>query len=304
MGTEFKVTIWPGEAEPAEANRILGEVLDELGRLEKQISSWLPDSETSRLNRAAGWESVPVSKEMDQLLRRSRHWSEKTGGAFDITGGPLFELWEEARSRGLPPSQGEIDQRRALVGMENVRVENGNARLEAAGMKIGFGAIGKGFAADRAADFLEARGITNFLIDAGGDVLARGNNGDRPWHVAIRDPRRKGSFLAGFEAVDCAIATSGDYERYFELNGKRYSHLLDLRTGRPGGSRASVTVIARSAADADALATALFIMKPEEGIALVESLPEMDAILVDQSGSRRLSSGLTMSGDKLTVGWQ
>ena len=116
--------------------------------------------------------------------------------------------------------------------------------------------------------------------------------------------RGKDSFLAGLEAEDCAIATSGDYERYFELGGKRYSHLLDLRTGRPAETLTSVTVIARSATDADALATALFVMKPAAGIALVESLPEMDALIIDQAGKRHLSSGLTLEDERLTVAWQ
>ena len=300
MGTEFKVTIWAPEDKSQIALQALGEVFEELAGLEKRISSWMPDSETTRINSNAGQKAVPVGSELKQLLSRSLHWSRKTDGAFDVSGGPLFELWEQARERGVLPSQEEVDACRALTGYRHIELTGGSVRLEQVGMELGFGAIGKGFAADRAAAFLESKELSNFIVDAGGDLLVRGRRGDRSWNVAVRHPR-SAEFLARLENDNCAIATSGDYERYFVINGQRYSHMLDLRTGWPAGHLNSVTVITRSAADADALATALFVMDASRSMDLVESLPDVEALLVDENGKVALSTGLHLQGDRLRL---
>ncbi|HJM62442.1 MAG TPA: FAD:protein FMN transferase [Roseibacillus sp.] len=300
MGTEFKVTIWAPPDKSGIAAQALGEVFDELAGLEKRISSWQADSETTRVNASAGQSAVPIGVELEDLLNRSLHWARKTGGAFDVSGGPLFALWEEARERGTLPSQEEIDACRALIGYQHIRMTDGRVRLQKAGMELGFGAIGKGFAADRAAAFLESKGLSNYIIDAGGDLLVKGRRGDRSWHVGVRHPRGE-EFLARLEGGDCAIATSGDYERYFIVDGQRYSHILDLRSGLPAKRLTSVTVIASSTADADALATALFVMDASRGLELVEEQPEVDAIFVDDNGKITLSTGLHLQGDRLRL---
>ena len=151
------------------------------------------------------------------------------------------------------PARKDVDSHRSLTGSRHVLVGNGGVHLATPGMKLGFGGIGKGFAADRVAATLESKGLSNFLIDAGGDLLVRGRCGDRPWHVAVRHPRHRG-FLALLEAADCAIATSGDYERFFVAEGTRYSHILDLRTGWPANHLTGVTVIARSATASPSIA--------------------------------------------------
>ncbi|MDP6931228.1 MAG: FAD:protein FMN transferase [Planctomycetota bacterium] len=302
MGTEFKMTIWAPKEKSEVAAQALGDVFDELAELEQRISSWQPDSETSRVNRNAGNEAVPVGTELQQLLSRSLHWAGETDGAFDVSGGPLFELWEQARERGVLPSQEEIDACRALTGHERIDLRNGKVRLQKAGMKLGFGAIGKGFAADQAAIYLQSKGLSNYIIDAGGDLLVKGWRGDRPWSLAVRHPRGD-EFLARLESDDCAVTTSGDYERFTVINGQRYSHILNLRSGRPATDLTSVTVIARSATDADALATALFVMDAPRGLAFVESLPEVEAILMDAKGETILSKGLRLQGDRLTLEW-
>ena len=189
------------------------------------------------------------------------------------------------------------------MAYRHIELTGGSVRLKKAGMKLGFGAIGKGFAADRAAAFLQSKGLSNFIIDAGGDLLVKGRRGDRSWNVAVRHPRG-GEFLARLELGDFAIATSGDYERYFVVDGRRYSHILDLRSGWPAEHLTSVTVIARSAADADALATALFVMGVASGMDLVESLPDVEAIIADDDGKITLSSGLRLQGDRLRLDWQ
>jgi thiamine biosynthesis lipoprotein len=274
--------------------------MNELAELESLISSWKPGSDTARVNEAAGTGPVQVGHDLVELLNHSLDWTEKTGGAFDVTGGPLFELWEQARERGRLPSGREVKTGLTLTGGRYVEVEDHSVFLQHSGMKLGFGAIGKGFAADRLAATLEAKGFTNFLIDAGGDLLVRGRCGDRSWQVAVRHPREQ-DFLARLEATDCAVATSGDYQRFFAVEGKRYSHIVDLRTGWPATHLTGVTVIAGSATDADALATALFVMEPTEGIALIESLPKVEAILVGEDGNLTLSGGLQMRGNELTI---
>ncbi len=302
MGTEFKVTIWAPKERAEVAAQALGDVFDELASLEKLISSWQPESETSRVNSMAGKEAVPVGPELQQLLGLSLHWARETGGAFDVSGGPLFELWEQACEREILPSQDEIDACRALTGYERIDLHKGTVHLRKAGMKLGFGAIGKGFAADRVAAYLQSKGLSDYIIDAGGDLLVKGSRGDRAWSLAVRHPRGE-EFLARLESDDCAIATSGDYERFTVIDGQRYSHILDLRSGRPARDLTSVTVIAKSAANADALATALFVMSVPQGLVFVESHPEVEAILVDINGEVSLSKGLRLQGDRLNLEW-
>ncbi len=298
MGTLFEISIWArtGE-EPIAADAAL-EALDLISALEKRISSWDADSETAAISRAAGGEAVTASRDLKELLSESIHWARRMNGAFDVTGGPLFELWERARERGKLPSESEVRARHELVGCDKVHFEGDAIRLARQGMKLGFGAAGKGFAADRVASFLRSRGFPDFIIDAGGDLVVGGTRGDTPWNIAIRRPRRQ-SHLATFEIRDCAIATSGDYERYFTVDDVRYSHIVDLQTGWPARGLTSVTVIAPRGVAADALATALGVMGVEEGLTLVETLPDVEALLVEEDGTVRLSSGLELSGGSL-----
>ena len=298
MGTVFEVSVWAPATREPDAAETLGEALDLVAAIERRVSSWDPQSETSAVNRAAAGRPTRIGPELAQLLAASLDWSERTGGAIDITGSPLFELWNHARQTGVLPTDEEIDAARRLVGYRKVHLTEDTVVLAEPGMKIGFGAVGKGFAADRAATFLRGRGFSNFIIDAGGDVVVSGSRGGTPWHVAIRNPRR-GEFLGVYGATDCAIATSGDYERFAMIGGVRYSHILDLRTGRPARGLSSVTVIAQNGTDADALATALFVMGADEGLAFVESLPGVESLMVEEGGAVRLSKGLRLAEGRL-----
>jgi len=294
MGAVFEISIWtPTGTEPVAAETAL-EALDRISALERRISSWEEGSETAAINLAAGGEAVAVSPILMELLTSSLHWARYTDGAFDVTGGPLFKLWEQAREGGSLPSESRIRTGLELVGYEQVRLGDGTVRLGSAGMKLGFGAVGKGFAADLAARFLRSHDLPNFIIDAGGDLVVGGTRGGTPWTVAVRHPRRQ-SHLATIEVTDCSIATSGDYERYFTVDEVRYSHIVDLRTGWPVHSLTSVTVIAPRGIASDALATALSVMEVNEGLRLVEALPEVEALLVEDDGTVHLSSGLHLA---------
>ena len=302
MGTTFKISIWAQGEQKKTAAQALGDAFDRIADLEEKISSWKPTSETSALNRAAGGDAITISRELHGLIAASLEWSKRTDGAFDITGGPLFELWEEARSESVLPTPAEVQQRLELVGHRYVNLSDRSARLAKQGMKIGFGAIGKGYAADRAAEFLRSRQLFDFIIDSGGDMVVSGTRGGVSWQVAVRHPRGEG-YLAVISGTDFAVATSGDYERYFVVDGKRYSHILNLRSGWPVSDVAGVTVISKRATDADAIATTLCGLDPEQRMPFVESLPDTEAMIVSAESEIQLSNGLRLEDGVLaTVG--
>ncbi len=300
MGTFFSVEIFFGGRERTQAQRAAGAALDLAARLEERISEWREDSETSALNRGAGGAPLALSADLLELITVSLDWARRTDGAFDVTGGPLFELWEAAREQGRLPDAAEVQARRDLTGCDKLHVADGSARLERPGMKLGFGAIGKGFAADRMAAFLRAGGWRDFIVDAGGNLVLAGARGARPWNIAVRHPREAAPF-ATCRATDCAVATSGDYERFFEANGVRYSHIIDPRTGWPARGLAGVTVFARSGIDADALSTALFVMGLEPGLAFAETQEGVEAVFLAEDGAARLTSGLRLENGELLL---
>lgn len=298
MGTRFSVKVWATRGREQAAAEAIRVALEEAAALEVRISSWRPDSDTSKVNRAAGQAAVAVGADLRELLEISMRWARRTGGAFDVTGGPLFELWTEARGRGELPAEAEIRARLALVGCEMVEVRGDEVRLGRPGMRLGFGSVGKGFAADRTAAGLRARGFRNFIIDAGGDLVFSGTRGGVPWTVGIRHPRQA-DLLATAQLTDCAVATSGDYEQYLIVDGERFGHIVDPRSGWPARGLTSVVVIAPKGADADALATGLFVLGATEGLALVEKISSVEALFIMEGGDVRHSTGLSLADDLL-----
>jgi len=282
------------EGSEGEAEAAVEAALDEASRLEGLISEWRPDSDVGRVNAGAGGGAVAVSAETMELLRQSRVWSERTAGAFDVTWRPLGEVWRiEGSGRVALPESSVLEAARGRVGWRRLELDEGRstARLPEAGMAVGVGAMGKGWAASRAAEALRARGLGRFVINAGGDVVASGcAPGGGPWKVAVTDPAREG-YLGVVLARDVAVMTSGGYEKFIEIDGVRYSHIIDPRSGRPARGVPSVTIIAADGGAADALATAVFVLGVEAGLALVEELAGVEAILVAEDGKVRYSSG-------------
>ncbi|MCP4048071.1 MAG: FAD:protein FMN transferase [Gammaproteobacteria bacterium] len=293
MGTEFAITVWAAAGREPAASKLIAEVFADITELEQQISSWLPNSETSKVNAAAGQAPVTISPELHELLTISIRWARRTEGAFDMTGGPLYELWGEARKQNTLPSAEAIQSVMPVVGYQKVELTDDTVRLPTAEMKLGFGSVGKGYAADRAAEKLLAAGFTNFIIDAGGDLVVSGQRGNTPWSVGIRHPRSN-ELLATTELTDMAIATSGDYEQYLIADGKRLGHIIDPRNGWPVETVASVVVIAEKGADADALATGLFVLGPDKGLALTEKISSAEALFMMGNGVIHHSEGLTI----------
>jgi len=289
MGTRFEIQVVTGS--PARGRRAIEAAYAEIDRLEALLSEWRETSEISELNRNAGHGPFHVGPELYEVLDRSVGVSRTTEGAFDVTFAACGALWS-FRDRRVP-ADAEIDSCLGQVGFERVVLDPNFSTVELPGpaMRVGIAGIGKGYGVDRAVEVLVDHGIDRYIVDGGGDVRVAGANVDRPWRVGIADPRRRGEGYGAVELDRGAIVTSGDYERFFEVDGVRYHHILDPRTGRPASGTAAVTVIATEATEADALATGLFVLGPDRGLALAESLAGVEALFIDAEMVVRRTSG-------------
>ena len=237
-----------------------------------------------------------VAREVITVIQRAQQVARATGGAFDITVGAYRGLWKFDEDKdGTVPDPADVAARLPLVGYRDVRVNlaRNTVQLRRKGMRITLGGIAKGYAVDRAVKLLHRHGFKDFLLQAGGDLYISGRRGDRPWRVGVRDPRGDASTpFALVELEDRTFSTSGDYERSVIVDGVRYHHILDPATGHPAMRCRSVTVLARDAFTADAWSTALFVLGPEKGMALVEKRPDLEAVFVDALSQVHASSGL------------
>lgn len=233
----------------------------EVKRLSHELSEWRDDSPVAAVNAAAGQKAVQVPEELFQVVQAAYQVSVVTDGAFDISFQALGGLWDFKALNPALPDPKEIARRVALVDYRQVQIDPAQHSIKLAkpGMQIGLGGIAKGYIVDRASRVLTAKGFTNHLVNAGGDIYASGTRGDRPWRLAVRNPSDR-SYYATIDLQDRGLATSGNYERFFYIDGQRYHHILDPKTGMPTRGTSSVTVVAGSAQMADAYATAVFVM--------------------------------------------
>ena len=290
MGTSLQITVLGKD--PQVLEEALLEAVKELRRVEDVFTTWRP-SELTRLNDAAGQGPQVVSREQAKLIARALKIGELSGGAFDVTFYSVGKLWDFKATPPKLPNKAEIAAALEKVGWSKVKVDLAASSVELpAGTKIGLGGIAKGYGVDRAMRVIMKRGIRHALVNAGGDLKALGRDRGQPWEVAVRNPRQREQILAVLPVSNVCVVTSGDYERFFEHEGKRYHHILDPRTGYPSQGCISATVTAPDAAFADALATALCVLGPKQGLELVESLPRVEAILVDLDGKVHVSKGL------------
>jgi thiamine biosynthesis lipoprotein len=280
MGTVFEILVV--ETSGARAEAAIGAAFEEVARLEELMSEWRPDSEISRVNAAAGRAAVQVSPEILEILGEARRVSEASGGAFDASWATLRGLWSFGADHGPPPTPTEARARARLIDYRSILVDQASrtVELEKAGMAIGLGGIAKGYALDRAADILRNRGLTSFVLYAGGQVLVAGRRGDRPWRVGVQHPRSPEVYFAYFSPGDGAVSTSGDYEHSYVHEGVRYHHIIDPKTGYPAERSVAVTVIAPRGVSADAWATALFVLGPEAGMAVARRAG-IEALFID-----------------------
>ncbi len=258
----------------------------EIVRLEKLMTTWSPDSEVSKVNAAAGKEAIQVGEETFDVIRESLNASRISGGAFDITFETLHGLWKFDQDLDPhPPSPADVRARLKFLGFGHVKLDESahSVFLDESHVRIGLGGIAKGYAVDHAAKVLLDAGLPSFYVQAGGDLYTRGAKpGGEPWQAGVRDPRGPdGDYFAMMPVSDRAFSTAGDYERTYIVAGKRYHHIIDPHTGYPATASRSVTIWAPTALLADEIDDAVFIMGPEKGLALVESLDGVGAVIVD-----------------------
>jgi thiamine biosynthesis lipoprotein len=286
----------------AKAEEAIDSAMEEIRRVEQKMSCFLPGSEVSKINReallerakgsplAGGW--IAVSDELFSLLSEAIRLSNLTKGRFDITIYPLCRIWKFERDNVEVPDKEEIEKKKRLVNYNNMVIENGKIKFAKRGMGIDLGGIAKGYAVDAAIRVLKEKNVESAMVNAGGDIYVLGRKQGKPWRIGIRHPRKGGEILGIVEVEDKAIVTSGDYERYFFSEGKRYHHILNPKTGYPANECQSVTIVAKKATIADGLATGVFVLGPREGMDLVESLEEVEGVIVNKEGEMSVSSGL------------
>jgi thiamine biosynthesis lipoprotein len=291
MGTVVEITL-VGEDEEA-ANKATFQSFQEIKRIEHLMSPWIDSSDVTRINQSAGKEWVKVSQETLRVIKKAREISELAEGGFDITVGPLTQLWRVAREKGIPPSADELKKKLDLVNFRNVMIDQEEkVFLKKRGMSIDLGGIAKGYAVDRAFEVLRTLGYKNLIVNAGGDLRVGGSKLDQPWSIGIQDPRSSEKIMATVTISDSAIATSGDYEKFFIYQGKRYHHIFNPKDGLPSDGCQSVTIICKEGMVADALATAVFVLGPEKGYVLCQKLKGVDCLIVDKEGKIILAPGL------------
>lgn len=286
MGSRFDITVVAKDS--IEGEKFIKLAVDEIERIESLISSWDENSQTSKINRNSGIKAVEVDLELFQLIERAIAISNLTDGAFDISYASMDKIWKFDGSMKEMPSEDEIKASVEKVGFKNIVLDKSKNTvfLKLKGMKIGFGAIGKGYAADKAKELLMSKGVTAGIINASGDMNTWGiqPNGSE-WKVAITNPLNKNKAFALLPINNSAVVTSGNYEKFVNFNGIRYSHIIDPRTGYPSSGIISVTVFAPKAELADALATSVFVMGKDTGLDRINQLPNIECIIIDDKGN-------------------
>ncbi|HEY6513706.1 MAG TPA: FAD:protein FMN transferase, partial [Burkholderiaceae bacterium] len=284
--------------DPALAERALDAVMAEMHRIDRLMSPFKPESELSLVNREAAHACVPVCAEMFGLIERSLEFSRLSDGAFDITYAGVGHLYDYRQ--GIAPDAAALQRARQTVGWQHLVLDAKlrTIRFARAGVRIDLGGFAKGHVVDNCITILKRLGIAHAVVAAGGDSRVLGERRGRPWSIAIRDPRDSKRVVAVLPLQDTSISTSGDYERYFERDGVRHHHLIDPKTGTSPSALRSVTILAADGLTSEALSKCVFVMGLERGMRLVESVPGVDAVVVDAAGILHFSSGLAAAGSR------
>ncbi|MCX2741027.1 FAD:protein FMN transferase [Pontibacter anaerobius] len=295
MGTRFELAAVTRDEQKAWEAIDAG--IKEIQRIEALISEWQPTSQTSEINRNAGIKPVVVNQELYDLISRSNRISSMTGGAFDISFASIDKVWKYDGSMKALPTPDQIKASVSKINYKNIILnpENHSVFLKEPGMKIGFGAIGKGYAANRARDVMREMGIEGGVVNAAGDLVTWGKQPDgQPWYVGIADPEEKDKVFSWLTADNTAVVTSGNYEKFAEVGGQRYSHIIDPRTGYPAKGLKSVTIVCPNGELADALATTVSVLGKEEGLYLVNQLKGVECLLITDEDEIVTSESLSL----------
>ncbi len=288
LGTLVEITAY-GEDQDLLDAAVTG-AFAEMQRLEKQLSSYLPDSEISRLNLSP--DPIELSGETRALISRGEEIARLSDGAFEMGLGGVKALWQIESEQPHIPTDAELQPAVSGLGPGDIVIQGSLIGRRSPEVLVDLGGIAKGYAADRALEVLKEAGVTSATINAGGDIAMLGSHNGKPWRIGIQHPRHQDQILLTLEVTDQAVVTSGDYERFFERDGVRYHHIFDPASGRPARLCQSVTILAGDAESADALATAVFVMGPETGLALIEGLPDVEGLIVTADGQLLKSAGL------------
>ena len=290
MGTRCTVELWSEDKSRGES--AITSVFDDMKRIDRLMSTWKEDTEVSRVNREGSRHPVKISAELFELLRVSAQYSELTGGAFDITYASVGYLYDF--KKGVHPDQQAIDAALPGINWRHMVLDEKNLTVHFTrpGMRIDLGGIAKGHSVDRGIEILQKAGITRAMVNSGGDTRIIGDRFGKPWVVGVRDPDHEAKVFLRLPLSDAAFSTSGDYERFFDEDGKRFHHIIDPKTGDSARKVRSVTVFSGTATRTDALTKSVFIMGPEEGIAFINTLSDVDAVAVAPDGRVLYSKGL------------
>ena len=296
MGTFARVVAVAADSNTAKG--CIEAAFAEIEKVDKLMSDYKSDSEISELNRDGFRRAVKVSESTYEVLQRSIDFSKLTAGAFDVTVGPLVDLWHSAQDTNSLPTDVELQQARSKVGYDKLILDANetSVRFAVEDMRVDLGGIAKGYALDKAVEAMQKGGAVGGMVIIGGEIRCFGlpPAGRSRWQIGLQDPKEaKVGFDAGtpllvLHLTDAAVATSGDYRRFVVIKGKKYSHIINTKTGYSSDELASVTIISPSAIDADALSTAVTVMGAEKGLALIETIPETEAILITSAPEYKL----------------
>jgi FAD:protein FMN transferase len=293
LGSPFEITVVASDS--IKGNQFLELAISEVKRVENLISDWIPTSQISTVNKNAGIAPIKVDNEVFELVERAVRISKLTSGAFDISYASMDRIWKFDGSMKEMPTAEAIKNSVAKVGYQNIILNKNESSifLKNEGMKLGLGGIGQGYIADKIKALLQENGCSSGLVNVSGDINTWGKqpNG-MPWTVGIINPMNKNKVFATFPLDDSAVETSGSYEKYVTFNGKRYSHIIDPRTGYPASGIISVSVFAKQTELADALATGIFVLGIEVGLDLVNQLNGIGCIIVDDKGAIHVSKNI------------
>jgi thiamine biosynthesis lipoprotein len=297
MGNRFEITVVADDEDWA--NERINEAVNEIRRIENLFTTFSDDSQTNRINANAGIKPIRVDKEVFDLIHRSKKISRLTQGAFDITYGSVDKrLWNFDTNMTTLPDASTAKRMVRLINYRNVLLDEINCTvfLKEKGMRIGFGGIGKGYAAEMARRLLKQQGVKSGVVNAAGDLTVWGNQPDgKPWTIGIANPDMKHTAFSHLNLTNVAVATSGNYEKYATINGKKYSHTISPKTGLPVSGIKSVTIICSNAEIADAMATPVMIMGIKTGLDLINQMKQIACIIVDDTNKIYTSKNIHLA---------
>ena len=295
MGSRFELTAVSPDQD--KAMKAIEAAITEIKRIENLISSWDTNSQTSEVIKNSGVKPVVVDQELFNLIRRSIKISKLTGGAFDISYASMDKIWRFDGQMTELPDSSAVAASVAKINYKNIILnpEKRSVFLKEKGMKIGFGAIGKGYAANKALGIMSKMNLTGALVNASGDLISWGKDeGDKDWKIGIVNPKQKEKVFSWLNINEAAVVTSGNYEKYVTINGQKYSHIIDPRTGYPVKGLSSVSIICPNAELADALATSVFVLGKEKGLELINRLKGIECLMITDKQELLTSENLQL----------